>query len=469
MSLLLEKFSFVFLIFMLVWAPLPLASTNTWAVGILALMASGLLITTWLASLLTGRSFRVIYSAWLPLLCIFGFLALISLQAYSGYRPDALLVSYDVYATKIEILLTITYLIIFICTLLLSNSEQRIRKLLWALVFSGAAQALFAIVMMSLAAHYQLFFFDVDHSTRAKGTFGYHNSFAGYMEICIAAGLGLLFGSFKPPQGMAATWKTRMKSALSFLLSSKMPLRLLLILMVIGLVLTRSRMGNAGLMGALVLAMLIALIFVKELRKILAILVVSVIVVDTLIIGQWVGLDKVVERLENTEMATEQASLEATDSTQTASIGPSKPKRREESLEQRVEPAYNAINMFKDKPWAGFGAGTFYTAYPPYKNPNIRGFYEHAHNDYLEILADTGIVGAGLLFVFALTSFVVGIKLLAVPRGVAKGVGFSVVLVLIALIFHSFVDFNLHIPPNAMTLMVLCALPWACRYLHNTR
>jgi putative inorganic carbon (hco3(-)) transporter len=240
--------------------------------------------------------------------------------------------------------------------------------------------------------------------------------------------------------------------------------------MVIALVLTRSRMGNAGLMGALVLAMLIALIFVKELRKILAILVVSVIVVDTLIIGQWVGLDKVVERLENTEMSTEQVSVDAPGSeVQVASKAVSKPQRREESLEQRAEPAYNAINMVKDKPWTGFGAGTFYTAYPPYKNPNIRGFYEHAHNDYLEILADTGIVGASLLFAFALTSFIVSIKLLTVPRGVAKGVGFSVVLVLIALIFHSFVDFNLHIPPNAMTLMVLCALPWACRYLHNTR
>jgi O-antigen ligase len=69
--------------------------------------------------------------------------------------------------------------------------------------------------------------------------------------------------------------------------------------------------------------------------------------------------------------------------------------------------------MIQDQPWLGWGAGSWQFCFPGYqvRHPEIciardsgkRMFYEHAHNDYLELLTEYGVVGcsfvlAGLCF-----------------------------------------------------------------------
>lgn len=51
------------------------------------------------------------------------------------------------------------------------------------------------------------------------------------------------------------------------------------------------------------------------------------------------------------------------------------------------------LGMVRDFPLAGTGAGTFEFAFPPYRTPGISGLYNFAHNDYLQILVETGLVG----------------------------------------------------------------------------
>jgi O-antigen ligase len=265
------------------------------------------------------------------------------------------------------------------------------------------------------------------------------------MEICLATGIGLLLASFSDKNTTISNWKTKVTATLGFLLSSKMLLRLFLILMVIALVLTRSRMGNAGFMSALVLSLIVALIIMKDLRKVLSWVVVSIIFIDTLVIGQWVGLNKVIERIENTSMTV-------------AAQGKS------ESVEQRTEPAFGAIVMVKDRLLTGFGAGTFYTAFVPYKPSNIHGYYDHAHNDYIEVLVDTGVIGLLLLISFALGTLYCAITLMQSNKNFHRGVGFGSMLAILSIAIHGIVDFNLHIPANAMTLIALCAVCWALRF-----
>jgi O-antigen ligase len=52
-----------------------------------------------------------------------------------------------------------------------------------------------------------------------------------------------------------------------------------------------------------------------------------------------------------------------------------------------------AINMANDHPWIGVGLGNYEIAYPDYRVPSWPNALGHAHNDYLNLLAETGVIG----------------------------------------------------------------------------
>jgi O-antigen ligase len=441
-----DRVTFFLLIIILVWAPIPLGSNRPWAIALLSIMVALLFVSAWASLIMTGRSFRVLRKSLLGVSLIVFFACLLYGQFLNGYQAQVdVLQTLDPYATKIQLILTLTLIGLFTSILLICQSTLRLKALLWSIVLSGLFQAVFAIYMLSIQSHYEILFFEINHTTNAKGTFSYYNSFAGYMEICLSTGIGLLLASFSDKNTTVTNWKAKLNATLGFLLSSKMILRLFLILMVIALVLTRSRMGNAGFMSALVLSLIVALITMKNLRRVLSWIVLSVILIDTLVIGQWVGLNKVIERIENTSITVAEGG-------------------KSESVEQRTEPAFGAIVMVKDRFWTGFGAGTFYTAFVPYKPSDIHGYYDHVHNDYIEILVDTGVIGLLLLVSFALSTLFCAIKLMQSNKNFHRGVGFGAMLAIVSIAIHGMVDFNLHIPANVMTLISVCAVCWALRF-----
>ena len=106
----------------------------------------------------------------------------------------------------------------------------------------------------------------------------------------------------------------------------------------------------------------------------------------------------------------------------------------------------------------GSGAGSYSAVYPAFEVPGVRGFVEHAHNDYVEFLIEFGflfVLVAALIAVLAvrqawsLWHYVnhKGRGVNAAPLQVFSGLG------LLAIFLHSFFDFNLRIPANA----ILCA------------
>jgi len=113
----------------------------------------------------------------------------------------------------------------------------------------------------------------------------------------------------------------------------------------------------------------------------------------------------------------------------------------------------------------GTGAGTFYTAFPAYRESNIRIFYDHAHNDYLEFLSERGLIGFIPLLLAAALSFAVAIKAQWKRRNaLMRGVSFGCIMSMIAMAMHATVDFNLQIPSNAATFMLVLALAWIASY-----
>jgi len=114
------------------------------------------------------------------------------------------------------------------------------------------------------------------------------------------------------------------------------------------------------------------------------------------------------------------------------------------------------VDIVRDFPVLGTGVGTFQFVFPRYREATTTAFYDYAHSDYLQVLAEGGVIGGALL--------AVGILLVAQiwrrPQAVRAGAvlrtacGFAV----LAVALHEAVDFSLQIPANllALTLIVGC-------------
>jgi O-antigen ligase len=115
--------------------------------------------------------------------------------------------------------------------------------------------------------------------------------------------------------------------------------------------------------------------------------------------------------------------------------------------------------IFLDHPWTGAGLGTLQAVYPRYETLYDGKVVNHTHNDYLEALAETGVLGGlccawflGALFVESMRRLMPWDHSFAVTLHLAGLTGCTGFLV------HSFVDFNIHIPGNAMVFFLMANL-----------
>ena len=107
-----------------------------------------------------------------------------------------------------------------------------------------------------------------------------------------------------------------------------------------------------------------------------------------------------------------------------------------------------AWEMLKTSPWFGIGLGTYYLAWPPYKDPSDTTAGIFVHNDYLQIWIETGLPGL-LLLLLLMGSLVWSVSRITnksniEPQTKIEIVGLFCGLLVVAL--HSFVDFNFYIP-----------------------
>jgi O-antigen ligase len=129
----------------------------------------------------------------------------------------------------------------------------------------------------------------------------------------------------------------------------------------------------------------------------------------------------------------------------------------------------SALQMWRENPWWGVGPAHFDRQFRAFRPENIQMQPERAHNDILNTLTDWGIVGVVLVAsAFALLGIGL-VKTWPAVRVSQRDIGekkrsnkFAFVLGasigLVALLIHSVVDFNMHIPANAIIAITLMAL-----------
>jgi putative inorganic carbon (HCO3(-)) transporter len=433
---------FMAYLLLLFWLPLPLGNNRpmAWAVVLLWVFA---LSIGWLIAYWRGNVHlrSVVRGAWPALLCFAAWLAyvwlqllplpvflleLISPEAAQAHivaaKPSSLSfapLSLDLYGGLHGALKSSAYVLFFVLTLVLLDSHKRIEWSAYTLVFAGFVQTLYGgISALNDTA-----------GMVAHGTFVNRNHFAGYLELCLAVGIGMVIANLTGDA--AQTWKQFFRNTLALLLGPTMRLRLALVCMVIGLVLSRSRMGNTAFFVSLLVAGAIGLVLSKRATRSMVVVIVSLIVIDIAIVGTYFGMERVVERIEQTQMEDE----------------------RQESVQ--------AVGVWKDFPVFGSGLGSFHIVFPKYSGEGLGVLFTHAHNDYVQFLVETGVIG------FSLLGLVVAMSLFAALRAqflrgdpLMRGLSFGAIMGIVSLMIHSWVDFNLQIPSNAMTFIYVLGLAW---------
>ena len=197
-------------------------------------------------------------------------------------------------------------------------------------------------------------------------------------------------------------------------------------------------MGNAAFAASLSGAGGFYLLAVRRLSGRTITFFASLLVIDLLIVGNFFGIEKVAERIEQTSIDSE----------------------------ARVNVDRDALAMLRDFPLTGTGAGSFYAVYPMYTSAVVvTGFTRHAEDDYLQFACEFGLVFAAALGAAVLASLWTAIRAQLKRRDrLLQGMGFAATMAIVALLIHSAVDFNLQIPANAAMFVVMLALGWVCRY-----
>jgi len=427
----------------LIFSPVPFGSVEPWARLILQLQAFLLFVLWLLWSMYSDTNPNLSIKNYLPLLtfvliCLFQIiplpefiLATLSKNSFEiweknqtilasiGFASESSMFTISLYphATWEETLLLLSYIAFGFVVSRMFTAEGQIKTLLIPVFGVSIFEAAYGIYQYLVNS-------SIGTATGfATGTFVNHNHFAGFLEMSIPLALGyvLYLGEWHDKKS-----KPFIKDLVSSDNFQKQILILfLLAMMLLVIFLSGSRMGIFSTLLSLVFFYLAYSGFrksgVKKAWMIFFVLAVA------LIYGLWIGLYSVFERFLKVEVDAPVRTLVWKD----------------------------MLSIIKDFPLFGTGFGTFSYVYPLYKKymeaPLV---YTYAHNDYLQLIIETGILGF-FSITTALTLFLFS-RVRNLGRFSQKENNFRFFLSLGALsgivssLIHNLADFNLHIPSNAL-------------------
>lgn len=436
-----DSWLFILLCVLVFWAPLPLGSNRVWAAGLLqagyGVLAASLCFMLARGELILSVALRHSWRALALFLLIPLWIVLQLLLLPAIGKSFTLDITAGVRSLQTGVWLALAFCI----CLQLVNTQSRLRTLAFIIVASGVFQACYAALTILGGTDFDILGIRSPYwaSGSATGTFINRNHLAGYLEMSLAVGIGLMISNLGDAVSNI-TWREHLRSLLQTLLGPKTRQRLLLIAMVIALVMTHSRMGNTAFFASMGICAAIGYIFLKRRSRSMVLLFGSMIVIDVLIVSTWFGLERLAARIE-----------------QTAG-----------SRELRLSINNEGWVWLKEHWLTGSGAGSFTSVFPAYRSPDVTGFFDYAHNDYLQLLGEYGILGAALFAAIAIYSLWTSVQAQRERRNpLMQGMAFGSMMGIISLLIHSSTDFNLHIPANAALFTILCAIAFIARHMDS--
>ncbi|MFY9558878.1 MAG: O-antigen ligase family protein [Terriglobales bacterium] len=399
----------------LLLAPLAFGAVQPWAIFLLEASAT-LLLLAWGVRQWTRRELKFTpHPLYAPMLA-FGALVLVQwLAGVTAYR----------HVTYSLLLLYLSYgMLAFVVTQALERSSQ-LRLLAWAVCGCGAVLASFAL-LQGIAPNGKLYWiWPLEQGGLIYGPYVNHNHYAGLMEMLTPFPLVLAVSRF--PHGnrkLAAAAVAALMAGTIFLSGSRGGMLAFGVQAVVLVLLLRPSRGDW--------------------KQPVALGVFLAVMIGFLV---WIGGNELTRRL---------ASIHSE-------------ARQELSGGVRLTIDRDCLRMWRERPFLGSGLGTFPVVYPRFRSFYTSFFVNQAHNDYLQLLVETGIAGFTIALWFLVLTFRRAWPKLENWTETANGtLTVAALLGCIGILVHSALDFNLQIPANAALFFVLCAIA-ACKPLQESQ
>jgi len=449
------------LIALIAFSPLPLGSVTDWAVLAIELAAIGL------AALWVFRSPKPVVNPLLlkalkwPRLFFIGFWAVVLVQVLPLPKflirivspgTHAFLTSYSpeygqsAFArlslapgqTVRQALLWLAYFLAAAVIIRNVHRFAQIQKLVTAIVIVGVFEALFGLYALTSGSPSLLFFPKTIHLDSVTGTFVNRNHLAGYLEMVLPLAIGLVLSrigvfALRDPSARR-NWRQVLPELGGRSLAVNLILGAGILVMAAALVKSQSRSGIFLLFFIFLLfAEIIVFHFseVKE-RQRLSRNFINIAFLAILGFSLYIGLGTILNRFAG-----------------------------DDTLFQGGRTAFwgNVTSMIRDFPLVGTGLGTFASVYPLYEKSGFEMRLVHAHNDYLEVFSETGLIAGALLIAGIIFLMVKVFAAWRTRRSTEiKGLALGGFVSLIVILCHSLTDFNMFIPSNALLFAVILAL-----------
>jgi O-antigen ligase len=336
-----------------------------------------------------------------------------TLTEVAGITEISRTISFDPFWTQVAAFHFLALLIFLAALLTYIDSAKRLNKIVLVITVFGFVFAFFAVLQSVLSPNKIYGIYEVDYAT-PFGSFVNRHNFAAFMEMSIAVPLGLMF--------VGAVQKDK-----------KLLYVTAIALMGIALILSGSRGGLVALLAEIFFLILLTT-KTKGYNQLILKVGLAVLLVATMIFGSmWIGGETSLTRIAETAAS-------------------------EDFSANRTHIWNVTLNIIKNNFIFGTGYGSFGVAYTPYDSFNGLERVEQAHNDYLQILADAGIIGLIIAGFFIFTLFQTGLKNAQTSITFRRGVAVGALAGCFAILVHSLFDFVLHTTAVAMMFVTLASL-----------
>jgi len=385
---------------LLLFAPLAFGATQPWSIFVLE-GGADLVFVLWAVKQINSPDLRIQLNPLFGPMTVFGLLVLAQLvSGRTAYRHATLFVGLQWLAYAILAFLLIQCL----------RTTKQLQSLAKLVTVYGISIATFAILQSSVPSW--LHYWPRVHSfSGIYGPYVNRNHYAGLMEMLLPVPLVI---SLSP---RVATSQRALAAVAAAIMAGSVFLS-----------------GSRG--GVISLSCEIVFLFLMLLKRRKAGLpFLSLFLGTTILVVGWLGVGQIGARFSSIRSGSNELAAST-----------------------RLAVDRDCLRMFAANP-LGFGLGTFSDVYPAY-----RSFYgdvtlDHAHDDYLELLVETGILGFATVSWFLVTLYRSAFKKLDAWEFNARSAASVGALVgVTGILVHSLVDFNLQIPANAAWFVVLCVV-----------
>ena len=382
-----------------VFGPLAFGAVEPWAAFALQ-CGVALLFLVWAARQVASGSLQVAFSPlYIPLL---GFAAIVGLQIL-------LRVPRYLYGTVSAAQFSILYGLVFFIAVQVLYRDRNLERILGLLSLFGFLLALFAIIQ-HFAGNGNIYWIrPVTDESSVFGPYINRNHFAGAMELLAPLPVVLATRSHRSMlERFASMFAGGVMVAAVFLSGSRggMVSVVAEFMFFIGCVLLVKRGSRQAWMGIAIFLVLAAGLVA------------------------WVGAADMVER-----------------------IGTLADQFNSATMDQRSTILRDSPVMVKERPLLGWGLGQFPDVYPQFRSFYTNFFVNAAHDDYLQVLVETGFLGFAMAVLFIVLLYAGGIK----RWRAGSSANLAALVACTGLLVHGFVDFNLQIPANAVLFCLLSA------------